>query len=363
MALSVTWRLLIARQALVPDNEGMALSGDARTLTRSRSRSALIALLMLALCAASAAATTYVARARDAAASTPAAVALDASSFTSPVGPPIVAAVPPAVAPPAATPAPAVTVSTGSCLNVPILVYHYIRIANNPKDPLGWNLSVTPREFQSQMDWLHAAGGHPVTMEQLMTALNGGVGLPPHPVVLTFDDGHDDFATVAAPILARNGFVGINYVVSGFMGRYAYMTAAQVQNVAAMGMVIGAHTVDHVNLNAMSSQVAKTEIDASKSALEHLLGHPVTDFAYPYGDFNDSVVSLVAQAGFRDAVTMNYGTVQCGSQRFVFHRTRVVGADSVWSFADKAGVQPPPSNWSDPQLASYSSQSMRGHRA
>src|SRR3984893_1845623 len=146
------------------------------------------------------------------------------------------------------------------------------------------------------MDWLHAAGGHPVTMEKLMTALNGGAGLPSHPVVLTFDDGHDDFTTLAAPILARNRIVGINYVVSGFLGRYAYITAAQVQNVAAMGMVIGAHTVDHVNLNAMSSQVAKTEIGASKAALEHLLGHPVKDFAYSCFDFNGSVVSVVAQS-------------------------------------------------------------------
>jgi peptidoglycan/xylan/chitin deacetylase (PgdA/CDA1 family) len=345
----------------VPDNVGMAAStGDMRALTRSRSRSALIVVFMFALCAASAAATTYFARARDAAASTPAAVALDASSFASPVNPVVVAA-PPAPVPPVATPWPALTVSTGSCLDVPILVYHYIRIADNPKDPLGWSLSVTPREFQAQMDWLHAAGGHPVTMEQLMVALNGGAALPSHPVVLTFDDGHDDFATAAAPILARNGFVGINYVVTGFIGRSAYMTASQVQSVAAMGMVIGAHTVDHVNLVAMSAQLATTEIEASKAGLEHLVGHAVLDFAYPYGDVNDSVASLVAQAGFRDAVTMNYGTAQCGSQRFVLHRIRVVGSDSVWSFAGKAGVESPPSNWSDPQLAGYSSQSPRGH--
>ncbi len=345
----------------MPDNERMAEStGEMRALTRSRARRALIALFMFALCAASAAATTFFARARDAAASTPPAVALDASSFASPVNPVVVAA-PPAAVPPSATAQPALTLSTGRCLNVPILVYHYIRIATNPKDPLGWSLSVTPREFQAQMDWLLTAGGHPVTIEQLMVALNGGAALPPHPVVLTFDDGYDDFATAAAPILARNGFVGIDYVVSGFIGRPAYMTASQVQSVAAMGMVIGAHTVNHVNLVAMSSQLAKTEIDASKATLEHLVGHAVLDFAYPYGDVNDSVASLAAQAGFRDAVTMNYGTAQCGSQRFLLHRIRVVGADNVWSFAGKAGVKSPPSNWSDPQLAGYSSQSPRGH--
>ena len=78
-----------------------------------------------------------------------------------------------------------------------------------------------------------------------------------------------------------------------------------------------------------------------------LLGHPVPDFAYPYGDVDPVVAGLVAAAGFSDAVATSMGTVQCSASRYVLHRTRVGGGDTVWSFAAKAGVQAPPRGWQD----------------
>ncbi|HYL70042.1 MAG TPA: polysaccharide deacetylase family protein [Candidatus Dormibacteraeota bacterium] len=245
---------------------------------------------------------------------------------------------------------PALTSALGVCVHVPILVYHYIRVNTNAADHLGWELSVTPSEFHAQMDWLRQAGGHPLTFAQLLDALRGGHPLPPHPVLLTFDDGYDNFATVAAPILEHEGFVATAYVVSGFVGRPYYMSAAQVRQVSAMGMVVGAHTVHHLRLTALPLPAAAAEIQASKAALEQLLGHPVRDFAYPYGSWDPTVASLVAQAGFSDATTLDYGTDQCLSQAFSLRRIRVLGDDSVWSFAPKAGIAPPPPNWVDAQL-------------
>jgi peptidoglycan/xylan/chitin deacetylase (PgdA/CDA1 family) len=246
-----------------------------------------------------------------------------------------------------APPRPASLVSTGVCLNVPILVYHYIRVVTNPNDHVGWGLSVTPPEFAEQMDWLRQAGGHPVTLAQVLSALDGGPALPAHAVVLTFDDGYADFATAALPVLLRNAFVATDYVVSGFLGRSSYMTIAQVLQADHDGMVIGAHTVHHVDLVALSASAAASEIAVSRATLQQVLGHAVRDFAYPYGDVNAAVAGMVAAAGFADAVTMNAGTQQCGSGRFLLHRTRVGGGDTVWSFAAKAGVAGPPAGWTD----------------
>src|SRR5260370_35788448 len=47
-------------------------------------------------------------------------------------------------------------------LRVPILMYHYIRVNPNPSDQLGFNLSVTPIDFASQIDWLARNAYHPV---------------------------------------------------------------------------------------------------------------------------------------------------------------------------------------------------------
>jgi peptidoglycan/xylan/chitin deacetylase (PgdA/CDA1 family) len=236
----------------------------------------------------------------------------------------------------------------GRCVTVPILVYHYIRVPL--RSGLAFELSVTPEQFQAQMDWLRIAGGSPVTLEQVMAALRGGPPLPPHAVVLTFDDGYADFATAAFPVLQREQFTATSFVVSGFVGRPGYMSAAQVQEVAADGIVIGAHTVHHIDLAAASRQVDTAEIDASKAALQQLLGKTIADFAYPYGDVNASVVSLVREAGFADAVTMQAGDESCAGAPFLLPRIRVIGSDSVATFAYSARLPAPPPHWVDPGM-------------
>jgi peptidoglycan/xylan/chitin deacetylase (PgdA/CDA1 family) len=236
----------------------------------------------------------------------------------------------------------------GASINVPILLYHYIRTVTNPKDKVGYELSTPPAVFKQEMDWLHEAGGHTVTLKQVMAALQGRATLPSHPVVLTFDDGHDDFATRAVPVLKADGFVATVFVNTGFMGHPSYMSAAQVQQVAAAGMTVGDHTVNHVDLSALPAAAARSEILADRTELEQLLGVPILDFAYPYGDFDASVVSIVAAAGFRDAVTVELGRTELLSQPFTMPRIRVGGGDTVWSFAAKAGVPAPPRDWVDP---------------
>lgn len=225
---------------------------------------------------------------------------------------------------------------------VPMLVYHYVRIVTDRHDALGIGLSVTPTLFAEQMALLHAEGGHPVTLAALVSAMSNHTALPAHPVVLTFDDGYDDFATVAEPILASYGFVATDFVVSGFLTRPGFMSAAQVRRMDADGMVIGSHTVDHVNLARISVPIARAEIDVGKATLEALLGHPVLDFAYPYGGFNPSVIQLVQQAGFRDAVTTMGGDLQALNQRFALHRIHIGGFNqTLASFATAAGLPRP----------------------
>ena len=167
-------------------------------------------------------------------------------------------------------------------------------------------------------------------------------------MVLTFDDGYADFATAAVPVLRDDHLLATDFVVSGFMGRPSYMTAAQVQLVNQEGMVIGAHTVHHVDLVALPPAAAAAEIATSKARLQGLLSHRVDDFAYPYGDVDPTVAALVAAAGFRDAVTTEAGTSQCASAPDMLRRIRIGGSDTVWSFASKAEIPEPPSSWQDP---------------
>jgi peptidoglycan/xylan/chitin deacetylase (PgdA/CDA1 family) len=246
-----------------------------------------------------------------------------------------------------------VHLSPGKSLMVPILMYHYIRVNPVATDKVGFGLSVTPDAFAAQMTYLHDCGAHTVTLLQVMSALGGGPPLPTRPVVLTFDDGHDDFATQAVPIMRDYGFVGTDFVVPGFMGHTSYMTQQQVRQVDALGMVVGAHTVHHVALAHATASVAKAEIDGSKQLLEQLLGHPVLDFAYPYGSYSPQVGQLVQAAGFRDAVTTYSGDTEYSALPYVLDRVRVDGGESLATFAAQALLPPPPARWTAPPAARF----------
>jgi len=221
-------------------------------------------------------------------------------------------------------------------VSVPILLYHYVRFNPVATDQVGFELSVTPPNFAEQMGFLRFIGAHTVSLGDLSAALAAGRQLPPRSVVLTFDDGYTNFATVATPVMHHDGLAGTVFVVSGFVGHNGYMNATQVRQVQDLGMVIGCHTVNHLDLASVPLSIARNQIEVSHQALNALTGHDVLDFAYPYGGFTEAVEKLVLADGFRDAVTTQWGSVEYRNQAMAWPRQRIGGHDSIWSFAEKA---------------------------
>lgn len=227
-------------------------------------------------------------------------------------------------------------------VRVPILMYHYIRVSPDPSDRLGFNLSVTPADFSRQMDWLAANGYHPVDFDDLRGYLLGREDLPSRPVILTFDDGYRDMYTTAFPILRSHQFKAVSYIVSGFVNSPPYVTADQVMEMDVNGIQIGAHTVSHADLTMVSAADLRREVFDSRVSLEALVGHPVLDFCYPAGKFNDAVVRMVQEAGFQTATTTQPGVTHSAADRFVWTRVRVSGGESLEQFISDLG-QPEPS--------------------
>jgi peptidoglycan/xylan/chitin deacetylase (PgdA/CDA1 family) len=226
-----------------------------------------------------------------------------------------------------------------SAIRVPVLMYHYIRVNPVPSDRLGFNLSVTPADFAAQMDWLARNDYHPINFAELHGYLNRQHGLPSRPVILTFDDGYADFYSTALPILRAHDFSAVAYVVSGFVGRPGYMTAAQIVEADRSGIEIGAHTVDHADLARQSPDGVRYQLTASKAALEQLLGHPVLSLCYPSGKFNPTVAAAAENAGYRDATTTRWGSVRTLAGRFIWDRLRISGGETLDQFARELAIQ------------------------
>ena len=139
--------------------------------------------------------------------------------------------------------------------------------------------------------------------------INGNYSKSKTNVLLTFDDGYEDFYTNAYPIFKKYGWTATVYIITGKIGG-DYMTWDQIRELSAAGFEVGAHTINHPDLSTLSEAKQHTEIFGSKQTLETELGKPVTTFAYPSGKHNDTTVSLVKAAGFTTAVTTAFGPVK-----------------------------------------------------
>jgi peptidoglycan/xylan/chitin deacetylase (PgdA/CDA1 family) len=87
------------------------------------------------------------------------------------------------------------------------------------------------------------------------------------------------------------------------------ITAAEVVKMTASGLIeIGAHSVTHPALSQLMPADQRAEIERSRDACSMLIGRVPRAFAYPYGDYDNSAVEIVGDAGFDVACT----TQACG---------------------------------------------------
>jgi len=221
-------------------------------------------------------------------------------------------------------------------LRVPILMYH--RVGRLPTRPglYGVGLTVQPRVFAAQMEWLVRHGFHAISMQQLFDALEWGrPALPPRPVLITFDDGYTDVLWNAEPVLHRLHMPATAFVITDRIGGpdHSFLSWPQLRDLEADGFTIGSHTVHHLDLTRLSPAQAWLELSQSRRTLQRHLGVPVDWFAYPAGAEDPAVVRLVRRAGYLLAVTTQPGFVQSARQPFLLHRDEIGRSAGLAGFA------------------------------
>jgi peptidoglycan/xylan/chitin deacetylase (PgdA/CDA1 family) len=90
-------------------------------------------------------------------------------------------------------------------------------------------------------------------------------------------------------------------------GIHRSMTMEELKGLAASPVAtIGAHTVSHSALSALSEEEQRREIFVSKQELEKITGREINIFSYPFGNkrhYNRTSVRLCREAGFRKAAS------------------------------------------------------------
>lgn len=198
------------------------------------------------------------------------------------------------------------------------------------------NLYVRVGAFARQMFLLKLLGYKGLSMSAAMPYLRGEK--QGRVAVITFDDGYVDTLEQALPILQKHGFSATCYAISRRTGQYNDWDAAslnvrkplmndeQVRAWHAAGMEVGAHSRTHPRLTGCTDAELEDEIAGSKTDLEALIGQPVTQFCYPYGDLDERVVAATKQAGFDAATTVQRGRARVGDDAMLLRRVLVSGS-------------------------------------
>lgn len=233
---------------------------------------------------------------------------------------------------------------TRNRLPIPILTYHQITEAP-PKGAPFRSLYVAPSDFSRQMALLKLLGYQGLSMSALQPYLDGERSAKV--VGITFDDGYLNNLKNALPVLQRHGFSSTCYAVSQKLGstnvwdrevgiaQTALMDPPELQQWVQGGQEVGAHTRNHVHLNALEAEVAEAEIASCKAELEAACGQTVAHFCYPYGEFGSTHAEMVAAAGYLTATTTQRSRCQGGENVWAIPRVPVVRSTSLLMFLIK----------------------------
>jgi peptidoglycan/xylan/chitin deacetylase (PgdA/CDA1 family) len=177
-------------------------------------------------------------------------------------------------------------------VDVPILMYHLVdQIPPRSIEPsnYGWQLEIglttLPSAFDAQMAYLVSIHATSISLQHLADALLYGLALPPHPFVITFDDGRLSPWTNAVPVLRHDGFTAVFFpctgLIGGKVGPQRYMTASELKNLATTGFSIEDHTInDSTEFFSAGAHTLDLLTNRTKTVLQNLTGDPIQFIAY-----------------------------------------------------------------------------------
>lgn len=209
-------------------------------------------------------------------------------------------------------------------VQIPILMYHAVHVMD-PSEASNANLIVDPDLFEAQIKALSKAGYYFLTPEEAYKAFTENA-LPAKKVVwLTFDDGNEDFYTVAYPILKKYKAKATNNVITGFVkkGNAGNLTVKQMKEMMAHGMSFQSHTVNHPDLSATDKATQKVELTDSIDFLENKLNTKVNTIAYPSGRYNQTTLDL-AKKTYKLGLTTNEGLASSKDGLLSLNRVRIL---------------------------------------
>jgi peptidoglycan/xylan/chitin deacetylase (PgdA/CDA1 family) len=209
---------------------------------------------------------------------------------------------------------------------------------------------LTPDVFEAQLRYLRDAGYYSIELPEWRAAKVLKRPLPGRAILLTFDDGYQDFATYAWPLLKQYGFTANVFLVAEAIGGTNHWDAAYGEVVPLMdwpdicrlrdeGVTFGAHSATHPPLTGLTSVEMVHEYTRSRAILEQELAVPVEAMSYPYGTTTAAVEHLAGACGYVYGLSCRFGPTSFNDSLLALPRFEVLSRDDLKAFIRKLDLK------------------------
>jgi len=216
---------------------------------------------------------------------------------------------------------------------VGVLMYHAI-MEESTDDSI-----ISAEQFREHLQWLKDEGFVPISIEQYVAFIHEDGEVPNNAVLITFDDGYENFYTYAFPALKEFNYPAVNFViVSGvddptIQGikklSWEQMREMKEHNIAFYNHTYDMHVYGAINAEGIEQPSAISNLylpeedrvetdeeytarvteDLSKAEqrLKEELGNTISVIAFPYGAYSERLLSILDTLGINTSFTIKSG--------------------------------------------------------
>jgi peptidoglycan/xylan/chitin deacetylase (PgdA/CDA1 family) len=223
---------------------------------------------------------------------------------------------------------------------IPILAYHHV-VPERGYDEIPWvyrtPFHITEKLFEAHLQIMQQNRTVTINLDELTQLVSGKADKTlqkkaENAVVITFDDGWENNAQFAVPLLQKYNFSATIFVISNAIGRKGYMSAQQLRQINAAGIEVQSHGHRHVALELLSVADCIKELTTSQKIIQDVINQPVRHFSFPLGFYDQKVLQQCSKI-YQTCCTSNIGLVISGASLIELPRIMIRKDDSPSAIA------------------------------
>ena len=199
---------------------------------------------------------------------------------------------------------------------LPVLMYHFFYDKNNGKAKDNNWIEIS--DFEKQLKYLADNNYYFPTWEEVEKYIDNKQELPEKSIVITVDDGDASFFELAVPVLNKYNIDATSFVITGW---YGYRAGETRENVVYESHTDSMHESGANGKGLMLSWSYNNILEDLKKSSEILGGSDI--FCYPFGQYNETDIKAVKEAGYKLAFTTQEGRVKKGAKKYELPRVRI----------------------------------------